>query len=49
MSLPQFVQAVRAIVKENPTLVNEGGTLQKRPLSAAVEGGHRALVRLLLD
>lgn len=43
------LEAVRAIVKENPTLVNEGGTLQKRPLSAAVEGGHRALVRLLLD
>ena len=43
------LDAVRAFVAANPTAVNDGETLQKRPLSAAVERGHHKIVRYLLD
>ena len=41
--------AVRAFVEADATRVNDGEQLQKRPLSAAVEGGHSDIVRYLLD
>ena len=43
------LDAVRAFVTADPAAVNDGGKLQKRPLSAAVEGGYRDIVRFLLD
>ena len=43
------LDAVRAFVAADPAAVNDGERLQKRPLSAAVEGGHRDIVRFLLD
>ncbi len=43
------LDAVRAFVAADPTAANDGERLQKRPLSAAVEGGHRDIVRFLLD
>ena len=43
------LDAVRAFVAADPAAVNDGEKLQKRPLSAAVEGGHRDIVRFLLD
>jgi RNA polymerase sigma factor (sigma-70 family) len=41
--------AVCAFVEADSTAVDDGEQLQKRPLSAAVEGGHRDIVRFLLD
>ena len=41
--------AVEAFVAADPAAANDGDTLQKRPLSVAVEAGHRDLVRFLLD
>lgn len=43
------LDAVRAFVDADPSAVNDGENLQKRPLSAAVERGHRDIVRFLLD
>ena len=43
------LDAVRAFVAANPTAVNDGETLQKRPLSSAVERGRRNIVHFLLD
>ncbi len=43
------LNAVRAFVEANPAVVNDGESLQKRPLSAAVERGNREIVRCLLD
>jgi ankyrin repeat protein len=43
------LNALRAVVEANPAAVNDGETLQKRPLSAAVERSHREIVRYLLD
>lgn len=43
------LHAVRDFVAADSALVNNGETLQKRPLSAAVERGHRKIVRFLLD
>ena len=43
------LSAVRAFVATDPTAVNDGEALQKRPLSAAVERGHRKIARYLLD
>ena len=39
----------RAFVAADPAAVNDGDRIQKRPLSAAVEHGHREIVRFLLD
>ena len=41
--------ALRAFVEADPAAANEGEGLQKRPLSAAAERGHREMVRYLLD
>ena len=41
--------ALRAFVEADPAAANEGEELQKRPLSAAAERGHREMVRYLLD
>ena len=43
------LDAVRAFVAADPAAVNDGDGFQKRPLSAAVEHGHREIVRFLLD
>ena len=43
------LDAVKAFVAADPSAVNDSENLQKRPLSAAVEGGHREIVRFLLD
>lgn len=43
------LDAVRAFVVADPSAVNDGENLQKRPLSAAVERGHRNIVRFLLE
>ena len=43
------LEAVRTFIEADSSAVNDGDTLQKRPLSTAVEGGHRELVRFLLD
>lgn len=43
------LDAVRAFVDADPSAVNDGEILQKRPLSAAVEGGHRNIARFLLE
>ena len=43
------LDAVRAFVGADASAVNDGERLQKRPLSAAVERGHRDIVRFLLD
>lgn len=43
------LSAVRAFVATNPTLVNDGEALQKRPISAAVERGDCEMVRFILD
>ena len=43
------LDAVRAFVAADPAADNHGDTLQKRPLSAAVERNHRNIVRFLLD
>ena len=43
------LDAVRAFVAADPAAVNDGDRIQKRPLSAAVEHGHREIVRFLLD
>ena len=43
------LDAVRAFVAADPAAVNDGDGIQKRPLSAAVEHGHREIVRFLLD
>ena len=43
------LNAVRAFVAADASAVNDGESLQKRPLSAAVERGHREIVRYLLD
>ncbi len=43
------LEAVRTFIEADASAVNDGDTLQKRPLSAAVEGDHRELVRFLLD
>ncbi len=43
------LEAVRTFIAADASAVNDGDTLQKRPLSTAVEGGHRELVRFLLD
>ncbi|MDE2999925.1 MAG: ankyrin repeat domain-containing protein [Gemmatimonadota bacterium] len=43
------LDAVKAFVAADPSAVNDGENLQKRPLSAAVERGHRDIVRFLLD
>ncbi len=43
------LEAVRAFIESDSSAVNDGDTLQKRPLSTAVEGGHSELVRFLLD
>jgi ankyrin repeat protein len=43
------LEAVRAFTETDSSAVNDGDTLGKRPLSAAVEAGHRELVRFLLD
>jgi RNA polymerase sigma factor (sigma-70 family) len=43
------IDTVRAFLQQNPSLANDGDTLQKRPLSAAVEAGHRDIVVLLLE
>jgi RNA polymerase sigma factor (sigma-70 family) len=41
--------AVQGFVAADSEAANSGEALQKRPLSAAVEGGHREIVRYLLD
>ncbi|NKB66957.1 MAG: sigma-70 family RNA polymerase sigma factor [Candidatus Latescibacteria bacterium] len=41
--------SVETFLDGDPALIEDGDTLEKRPLSAAVEGGHHQLVRLLLD
>ncbi len=41
--------ALRAFVEADPAAANEGEALEKRPLSAAAERGHREMVRYLLD
>ncbi len=43
------LDAVRAFVAADPAAVNDGDGIRKRPLSAAVEHGHREIVRFLLD
>lgn len=43
------LHALRAFVAADPAAVNDGDTLQKRPLSTAVERNHSNIVRLLLD
>lgn len=43
------ITALQAFVEADAAAVNEGEALQKRPLSAAVEFGHREIVRWLLD
>ena len=43
------LNAVRAFVEANAAAVNDGESLQKRPLSAAVERSNREIVRYLLD
>lgn len=43
------LDAVKAFVAADPSAVNDGEILQKRPLSAAVERGHRSIVRFLLE
>ena len=43
------LHAIRAFVAADPAAVNNGDTLQKRPLSAAVERNHSNIVRFLLD
>ena len=43
------LNAVRAFVEADASAVNDGESLHKRPLSAAVERGHREIVRYLLD
>ena len=43
------IDAVRAFLNKDRAAANDGDTLQKRPLSTAVEGGHRDMVRLLLN
>ena len=43
------LETLQSFIEVDSSAVNDGGTLQKRPLSTAVEGGHRELVRLLLD
>ena len=43
------LNAVRAFVEKDASAVNDGESLHKRPLSAAVERGHREIVRYLLD
>ena len=43
------LDAVRTFVEADRATVNDPDTLQKRPLSAAVERGHRKIARYLLD
>ena len=43
------LDAVRTFVEANAAAANDGEALQKRPLSASVERGHREIVRYLLD
>ena len=43
------LDAVRTFVEADRAQVNDPDTLQKRPLSAAVERGHRKIARYLLD
>lgn len=43
------IDAVRVFLNKDRAAANDGDTLQKRPLSTAVEGGHRDMVRLLLN
>jgi RNA polymerase sigma factor (sigma-70 family) len=43
------IDAVNAFLQQDRTLANDGDTLQKRPISAAVEIGRHDIVRLLLD
>lgn len=43
------LEAVHAFVETDAAAANDGEGLEKRPLSAAVEGGHREVVRFLLD
>lgn len=43
------LNSVRAFVEADAADVNDGELLQKRPLSAALERGHREIVRYLLD
>ncbi|MDP6778651.1 MAG: ankyrin repeat domain-containing protein [Candidatus Latescibacteria bacterium] len=40
---------LRNFVEADPAAANDGDTSQKRPVSAAVEGDHREVVRYLLD
>jgi len=42
------MEALRRFVRADPAAVNDGEVLQKRPLSAAVEGRHKEIVRYLL-
>jgi ankyrin repeat protein len=43
------LKTVEAFVEVDSAAVNSGEALQKRPLSAAVEGGHHEIVRYLLE
>ena len=43
------LDAVRQFLDGDANLANDGDTLEKRPLSAATERGHRDIVRCLLD
>lgn len=43
------LEAMRAFLQADSLAVNDGDTLQKRPLSTAIEAGHRDLVRFLVD
>ena len=43
------LDAVRTFVAADPAVVDDAEALQKRPLSVAVERGHRNIVRYLLD
>jgi ankyrin repeat protein len=41
--------SVLGFLEREPASVNDGDTLEKRPLSTAIEGGHRTIVELLLN
>jgi len=42
-------KALQSFIQQDPRLANDGDTLEKRPLSTAVEKDHKAMVRYLLD
>ena len=42
-------KALQAFIQQDPRFANDGDTLEKRPLSTAVEKDHKAMVRYLLD